>query len=197
MSSQSGIQPAGLQGPDPETQAPTSKIPWFIAATLFVALLAVSTVQFMRTDPPRKVSRSLIIAPDSTSFVPWGGGHLAISPDGTRLAFVAEDSSVQEVRIWVRPINSLTAFPLAGTEGAYYPVWSADSRYIAFFAKNKLKKIDASRSAADAVRRSQRAIRNLESRQHDRLLAPAGGGAVPGAGRGRPAGNADGPGYLG
>jgi eukaryotic-like serine/threonine-protein kinase len=31
---------------------------------------------------------------------------------------------------------------LAGTEGAYYPFWSPDSRFVGFFAARKLKKID-------------------------------------------------------
>ena len=34
------------------------------------------------------------------------------------------------------------AQPLPGTEGASFPFWSPDSRFIAFFAGGKLKKID-------------------------------------------------------
>jgi Tol biopolymer transport system component len=43
--------------------------------------------------------------------------------------------------MWVRPLDSLQAQALAGTEGADYPFWSPDSRYIGFFASGKLKKI--------------------------------------------------------
>jgi len=46
--------------------------------------------------------------------------------------------------LWVQPLNSGTAQPLAGTEGATFPFWSADSRYLGYFADGKLNKIDAS-----------------------------------------------------
>src|ERR1700726_505079 len=67
----------------------------------------------------------------------------AISQDGLRLAFVARDSSGKTL-LWVRPLDSLTAQPLAGTEDARQPFWSPDSRFIGFFSQGKLKKVDAS-----------------------------------------------------
>ena len=47
-------------------------------------------------------------------------------------------------RLWVRALDSLDAQPLAGTEDASYPFWSQDSRWIAFFSRDKLKKIAVS-----------------------------------------------------
>jgi hypothetical protein len=41
----------------------------------------------------------------------------------------------------VRPLDSLAARPLAGTEGAILPFWSPDSRFVAYFAEGKLRKI--------------------------------------------------------
>src|ERR1700726_3403677 len=67
----------------------------------------------------------------------------AISQDGHRLAFVARDS-VGKSLLWVRPLDSLTAQPLAGTEEASQPFWSPDSRFLGFFSQSKLKRIDAS-----------------------------------------------------
>ncbi len=46
--------------------------------------------------------------------------------------------------MWVRELAGLAAQPLADTEGAAGPFWSPDSRFIAFSAGGKLKKIDAS-----------------------------------------------------
>jgi Tol biopolymer transport system component len=43
----------------------------------------------------------------------------------------------------VRPIDSLAAQPLAGTEEALNLFWSPDSRTIGFFAGGKLKKVEA------------------------------------------------------
>ena len=45
----------------------------------------------------------------------------------------------------IRPLDSLTARPLAGTEGAAYPFWSPDGRQIGFFSNfSYLKKVDVS-----------------------------------------------------
>ena len=72
---------------------------------------------------------------------PSAAGRFALSPDGRRLAFVATDGS-NRVQLWVRVLETLTAEPLAGTEGASSPFWSPDSRSIAFVAQNTLKKVD-------------------------------------------------------
>ena len=71
------------------------------------------------------------------------GGHIAVSPDGTMLAFVAEDST-GKCFLWVRQLDAIAAQQLTGTGNAYLPFWSYDSRYIGYFADGKLKKILAS-----------------------------------------------------
>jgi hypothetical protein len=37
-------------------------------------------------------------------------------------------------QLWLRPLASAEARPIQGTEGAAFPFWSHDSRFIAFFA---------------------------------------------------------------
>ena len=49
----------------------------------------------------------------------------------------------EPVRIWVRALDSVDARPLRGTEGAEFPFWSADNRFLGFFADGALKTIDA------------------------------------------------------
>ena len=46
--------------------------------------------------------------------------------------------------LWVRPLDTVAAQPLAGTEGARGPFWSPDSQSLAFTADGRLKKIAAS-----------------------------------------------------
>ena len=44
--------------------------------------------------------------------------------------------------LWVRPLDGFEAHPLPGTDGATYPFWSPDSRFIGFFAEGRLKKVE-------------------------------------------------------
>jgi Tol biopolymer transport system component len=65
-----------------------------------------------------------------------------ISPDGRYLVFSGAQTQSGIAPLWVRPLTSLTAQPLAGTEGAYFPFWSPDSKSIGFFVGDKLKRIE-------------------------------------------------------
>ena len=72
---------------------------------------------------------------------------LALSPDGSQLAFVAVAPPNPPV-IWLRPISGLDARIVPGTEGATSVFWSPDGRSLAFFAGDKLKRIDLPGGAA-------------------------------------------------
>ena len=54
----------------------------------------------------------------------------AISPDGRKLAFVATTSDGRDF-LYLRPLDSLDARRLEGTDGASYPFWSPDGKIIA------------------------------------------------------------------
>ena len=73
-----------------------------------------------------------------------------ISPDGQNIAFHADDS-LGTNRIWVRPMNSLEAYPLLNTEDASRFFWSPDGRHIAFFINNQLKRISISGGQAQLI----------------------------------------------
>jgi serine/threonine-protein kinase len=64
---------------------------------------------------------------------------LAISPDGSRLAFVGVTGNVK--RLYVRRLDRFEVTPLTGTEDASSPFFSPDGRWLAFFARGRLKKI--------------------------------------------------------
>lgn len=94
---------------------------------------------------PLRIVRSSLLPPPNYSFLP---NHFALSPDGTRLAFVAADANGNQT-LWVRDLSAAGAQQLSATEGAKLPFWSPDSRRIGFFAGGKLNTIDM---AGGAVR---------------------------------------------
>jgi eukaryotic-like serine/threonine-protein kinase len=76
--------------------------------------------------------------------------QLALSPDGRRLVFVAAPQYGPS-QLWIRPLDGVLAQRVAGTEGASFPFWSPDSRFIGFFAGGKLKKVDIAGGAPEIL----------------------------------------------
>ncbi|MDZ4803240.1 MAG: protein kinase [Candidatus Eisenbacteria bacterium] len=70
-----------------------------------------------------------------------GPANAIISPDGRFLAMATADTSDGRT-LWIRALDQLDPRQLPGTEGAFYPFWSPDSRSIGFFADGKLKRIN-------------------------------------------------------
>ncbi len=65
------------------------------------------------------------------------GSSVAISPDGTRLAYV----SGTPARLFIRRLDQPRATELPGTQGANYPFFSPDGQWVGFSSAGKLNKI--------------------------------------------------------
>jgi hypothetical protein len=63
-----------------------------------------------------------------------------IAPEGRRIAFVCTDS-LGTSQLSVRSLDALEARRLPGTEDARLPFWSADGQWVAFFAREALRKV--------------------------------------------------------
>ncbi|HTK81344.1 MAG TPA: protein kinase [Bacteroidota bacterium] len=141
---------AVLQSPELLTEAAThgttgsSRLPWILCGLFLLVAAGAVAFHFLTLPKPgeKQVMRSLILPPPGNIYDVTWGGHIAISPDGKTIAFAAIDT-VGVNHIWVRPVHSLTAIELSGTDEGKYPFWSPDNKKIAFFARNKLKNIDA------------------------------------------------------
>ena len=128
-----------VQAP-PGSDSGTKRWTWLAGSLAIIAgvVIALAVVYFRKPLPETTIVRSAIPPPEKAAFT----GPVAMSPDGRRLAFGATTAGGKS-QLWVRPLDALTAQPLAGTEGAKYPFWSPDSRWLGFFADGKLKKIEA------------------------------------------------------
>jgi Tol biopolymer transport system component len=77
--------------------------------------------------------------------------HIALSRDGTMLAFVSLDEDTGLPLLYVQHVGSPNATLIPGTEGASYPFWSPDDAYVAFFANGKLQKVAATGGVPQAL----------------------------------------------
>ncbi len=137
-----------LQSPPPESIAaagPASKTPrWpWIAAVALPTLIAaaLALVHFREKPVTAPLLRSTLLIPKDLD-VSGVAGAMAVSPDEKHVVWAGRNSE-GKVQLWLRPLDGITAQPLAGTEGARDPFWSPDGKSIGFYADRKLKRIDA------------------------------------------------------
>ncbi|HER19707.1 MAG TPA: serine/threonine-protein kinase, partial [Chromatiales bacterium] len=116
---------------------------WIVgAAGIAVAVMFALHYVVSRPEPPRLV-RSTIPQPPGSRFVSMGdyGGPVVISPDGTKIAFCANDADLKRM-IWVRDLSALEARAIPGTEGGMFPFWSPDSKSVGYFTDNNLMRVE-------------------------------------------------------
>ncbi|MFI5114327.1 MAG: hypothetical protein ACHP7J_04205, partial [Terriglobales bacterium] len=114
-------------------------------AAVVAALVAALVWTNLREREPARTLRSYLPPPAETGFDFTGdfSGPPAISPDGTAVGFCARSPKERD-SIWVQSLSDLAAKKLEGTEGASFPFWSADGKFVGFFADGHLKKVPAS-----------------------------------------------------
>jgi serine/threonine protein kinase len=114
------------------------------AVLLLAAVGSLFVAYFRKPSADTRVFKLSLALPGHTS-----SGSLAVSPDGHWLAFAAATGGKNQ--LWIRELDALAAQALPGTEGAEYPFWSPDSRFLGFFAGGKLKKIASSGGAVQMI----------------------------------------------
>lgn len=115
---------------------------WLVTGAVVLAVIAAQyfLTPFFKKSPVAPPVRFEIAEMPGTK-IDFDGIHPAISPDGRTLAYRAADST-GTFRLWVRPLESLTAREIPGTEGATLIFWSPDSKVIGYFAgQDKLMKV--------------------------------------------------------
>jgi len=110
-----------------------------------------------------------------------------ISPDGRTVAFRATDS-LGNTSIWIRPVNSLDAYPLLNTDSPQRFFWSPDSKSLAFFVGNQLKRIPITGGQAQLICQgpsgadgswSDNDLIIFDGRAGDTIKIVAAGGGIP------------------
>ena len=100
-----------------------------VAVVAVVAALALWAPWREVTSPP--VIRLQITPPPGTVLMNQGDDPPAVSPDGSRVAFLAMEEDGRS-RIWIRALDSVQARRLEGTDDARWLVWSPDGKWLAY-----------------------------------------------------------------
>jgi Tol biopolymer transport system component len=101
-----------------------------------------------RTEAPAALIRMTADLGVDASIAGGQGDAVALSSDGSKIAFVAKTSGRGPAQLYVRQLNELNATALRGTDDASSPFFSPDGQWVAFFAAGALKKISVSGGAA-------------------------------------------------
>jgi serine/threonine-protein kinase len=144
----SGTVPADVEVTVAPQRKSRERMAWVTAVFLALVAVALGIGFVLRRAPqlPQQTHVSADIGADASLTVSIGASAV-ISPDGTRLAFVASGTD-QISRLYVRPLDQLRATVLSGTDLARDPFFSPDGQWIGFFAGGKLKKISFQGGAA-------------------------------------------------
>jgi Tol biopolymer transport system component len=126
-----------------------------LAWVTMAAALAAALV-WVRARPPAPQAsfaaphRATLLLPAGVTLAPTvaPGNRLAISPDGTRRAFVGAAGGRGTTMLWVQALTEENARLVEGSEGASAPFWSPDSRIVAFRQADQLMKLDVAEAAA-------------------------------------------------
>jgi eukaryotic-like serine/threonine-protein kinase len=150
------------------------------AALVGVGVTAAVAAALWSTTPAStngSLSRLSILAPPGEQVFPDSTG-VAVSPDGTMVAFIVGSVARSENELWVRSIGSMTARRVAETVSAQLPFWSPDSRLIGFFTNSKLMIVPAAGGRAELVADAPSGRGAVWPRPDVILFAPDAGGPL-------------------
>jgi Tol biopolymer transport system component len=119
----------------------------FMGIVLLAAAVASLATWDLKTAPRQPVSRTVINLPPGQQLAGMESGPaVALSPDGTHLAYVAIQGGIQQ--IFLRALDSMESAPMSGTEGAVSPFFSPNGQWVGFFAGGTLRKVSVTGGSA-------------------------------------------------
>jgi Tol biopolymer transport system component len=116
------------------------------AAAIAGATVAAAIFWQSRPAPARfPIQRLLVTLSEGDDFTAIGRTFVAISPDASRLAYVANQ------QLYIRPLDQLTATPIPRTGSATSPFFSPDGQQIGFWQDGQLKKVAVTGGAPQVI----------------------------------------------
>jgi eukaryotic-like serine/threonine-protein kinase len=143
-----------------------------VAIALAVVAVCGAVAWFFAPRPPSKARMQFAIPLEAEAT------QMALSRDGSMLAFISPEESTGLPALYVERIGSPGATLLARTQGATYPFWSPDGANIAFFANSKLQRVPATGGPAQKIADVQSARGGSWGAQNVIIYAPDAGSAI-------------------
>ena len=153
----------------------TWKWPLAVSSLIAAAALLFAIGAWSRRGPERSPVSFFVHPPSGTTLglteSTVQSAQLAISPDGRLLVFVAAESNGKH-QLWLQPLDRVEARRLANTDGATYPFWSPDGRYIGFFADKRLKRILSGGGPAESLAEAPNGRGGTWTKDNEIVFAP-------------------------
>jgi serine/threonine-protein kinase len=132
----------------------TNSARWKLATATAIVVAGVATAfawkLSSRGSPAAAPIRTSVTLPSAVTLDTAAATRsLALSADGRRLAYVG--TAAGQKRLYVRSLDEFDAKPIDGTDGARYPVFSPDGKWIAFFTDRQLKRVSIAGGAPIVV----------------------------------------------
>jgi serine/threonine protein kinase/Tol biopolymer transport system component len=134
-----------IDAPEESVPAETARWKWWPWAAATAVLAIAAAAGWWRRPQPEAhplMKLSVELGPDLSFARTSNGGGLAISPDGSRVAFRVRDTD-GKVRLGTRRLDRSEITIIPGSEGATSPFFSPNSQWIAFTTPGKLNKVAA------------------------------------------------------
>jgi serine/threonine-protein kinase len=145
-----------LEQPPVEKPATVGRSPFWQSALLYAAALLAGAgiagygVWTLRQEPARLMARFSVMLPADQQFTNTGRHVVAISPDGSRIAYSANN------QLFMRAIDQLEPVPVRGTSGVgngsgRNPFFSPDGQWLGFWQDGEIKKVPVNGGAPVTV----------------------------------------------
>jgi serine/threonine protein kinase/Tol biopolymer transport system component len=114
---------------------------WLVAA----ALSALLIIYDGRLTSSRQPVHTSLEPPAGFDFFSVADGAPALSPDGQQAAFLVGKKGTSFTpaggSLYLLRLSTGESTPVAGAQGALFPFWSPDGKYLGFFSEGKLRKV--------------------------------------------------------